>query len=464
MDDNMHEHIPQENNIQKPQPEIETEQFVPQPVVEQFAPQPEMEAEQFVSYTAAEQFAPQPEMETEQFIPRPAFEERVVVPAQPVAYDPPPVYQKTSKPQKRKRTFSAMFMILCILCSSLAGVAGGYVFLQTQKEEPQAIAEKGILYQSVIRNVAATDANIGQPMTIAQVATAVKEAVVEISTETVTTSGRMGQFINEGAGSGVIITSNGYIVTNHHVIDGASTISVRLSDGSEHAATLVGKDSATDLAVIKIERENLMIAVLGDSSTLQVGEVTVAIGNPLGKLGGTVTEGIISALDREITIDGETMSLLQTDAAINPGNSGGGLFNLYGELAGIVNAKSSGSDIEGLGFAIPINTAKTVIEQLITDGYVKGRVNTGLTLVDIQDTQTAMMYRVNKLGLYIAKSLLDEFEPGDRIVSINDEPVENLADYKALLSKYAVGDTIAVNIVREQAQATVQLTLGQLHE
>lgn len=272
----------------------------------------------------------------------------------------------------------------------------------------------------------------------------------------------MGQLISTGAGSGVIVSTDGYIVTNNHVIEDAQTITVRLSDGIEYKATLVGTDSKTDLAVIKIDAEDLPPAVLGDSSSLVVGQSAVAIGNPLGELGGTVTQGIISALDREITIDGETMSLLQTDTAINPGNSGGGLFNLYGELIGIVNAKSSGSDIEGLGFAIPVNTAKTVIEEIIVNGYVTGRISTGLTLVDIQDTGTAMSYRVSKLGLYISGSTSSDFQSGDIITAIDGKSVGSLSDYNSILGSYKVGDTIEITVSRSGRSITASLVLTEL--
>src|SRR5699024_342301 len=149
------------------------------------------------------------------------------------------------------------------------------------------------------------------------------------------------QYVSSGAGSGVILTQDGYIVTNHHVIEDANSITVRTRSGDEYNASLVGSDEQSDLAVLKIDATGLTPAVLGDSTTLEVGELAIAIGNPLGELGGSVTSGIISALDREMTIDGQTMTLLQTDAAVNPGNSGGGLFNANGDLIGIVNAKSS---------------------------------------------------------------------------------------------------------------------------
>lgn len=181
----------------------------------------------------------------------------------------------------------------------------------------------------------------------AEVAAKTKPTVVEITTEMASGSAYFQQFIQSGAGSGVIISDDGYIITNNHVIEGATKITVRLTSGNEHVAELIGADAQADIAVIKINATNkLAYAVIGSSANLAVGEEVLAIGNPLGELGGSVTNGIISALDRELTIDGQTMRLLQTNAAINPGNSGGGLFDMQGKLIAIVNAKSSGTGIE----------------------------------------------------------------------------------------------------------------------
>ena len=164
----------------------------------------------------------------------------------------------------------------------------------------------------------------------------------------------MQQYVTEGAGSGAVMTADGYIMTNNHVIDGASKITVTTSDDKEYEAKLVGTDSITDIAVLKISAKNLTPATYGNSDQLAVGDMAVAIGNPLGELGGTVSAGIISALDRELAIDGKTMTLLQTDASINPGNSGGRTCSTAtGSIIGIVVAKSSGSNVEGLGFCDP---------------------------------------------------------------------------------------------------------------
>ncbi|MEG2489159.1 MAG: trypsin-like peptidase domain-containing protein, partial [Anaerorhabdus sp.] len=267
-------------------------------------------------------------------------------------------------------------MLAAALVGGTFGFGGGYLALQMY---PQSVIVQNTNTNSSLNNTALSSDNLS----LQDIIQKAQPSVVEIRTETVSNNFLLQEYVSEGAGSGVIITSDGYIVTNNHVIDNASTINVTLSDGTSYPATLIGKDAATDLAVIKIEATNLTMAVLGNSDGISVGDTVVAIGNPLGRLGGSATDGIISALDREITIDNETMTLLQTNAAVNPGNSGGGLFNSRGELIGIVNAKSSGSDIEGLGFAIPVNDVKTVAEQLINDGYVSNRASMGVYLSEV---------------------------------------------------------------------------------
>jgi len=298
-------------------------------------------------------------------------------------------------------------------------------------------------------------------MAASDVAAAVRMSVVEIKTETVTSGGWLGPRVSEGAGSGVVISSDGYVITNHHVIEDSATITVRLADGREYDAVLVGTDPRTDIAVVKINETGLSAAVFGDSTTLVVGESALAVGNPLGELGGTVTGGIISALDRDIVVDGEPMTLLQTDAAVNPGNSGGGLFNLRAELIGVVVAKSSGLDIEGLGFAIPSNTAAAVANDLISIGYVSGRVDMGFELIDIQTVGQARRYNVSHAGMYIVHSGDNRFRSGDRIVSINGAPVSDRLSYNTALIDFQIGDEVWVSVVRGNETMTFEVTLTE---
>ena len=412
----------------------------------------------------------------------------------PLPSTPPAIaqYRSTTPPPVRKKKnsgragFAAVLIVICIIGSAISGFAGAYLANSINTPASYGLGETPAISRkptpegtpaptpattndpnTIIQQTTSTpdsDNDVKSLMSIADVVTSVKHAVVEIQTESVSTGMFMREFVSTGAGSGVIISEDGYIVTNNHVINGAQTIKVRLSNEQEYVATLIGHDRRTDLAVLKINAEGLQPATMGHSSGLLVGQTAIAIGNPLGELGGTVTSGIISALDREITIEGETMSLLQTDAAVNPGNSGGGLFDLYGKLVGIVNAKSSGSEIEGLGFAIPIDTARIVVEQLIEYGFVRGRIDAGFVLVDIQDPFTAMSYRVNNLGLYISRSVSIDFQTGDRITAVDGLPISNLAEWNHKMNEYSVGDIINITIIRNDSSLTLPLRLAELTE
>lgn len=300
-----------------------------------------------------------------------------------------------------------------------------------------------------------------QPLTHAEAAAMVRDSVVEIKTERVT-AGMWGvQRVAEGAGSGVVISEDGFIITNNHVISNTQSITVRLSDGREFDAHLIAADARTDIAIIRISAQGLTPAVFGDSDELVVGQSALAVGNPLGELGGTVTSGIISALDRDIVLEGEIMTLLQTDAAVNPGNSGGGLFNLHGELIGVVVAKSGGINIEGLGFAIPSNTSRQVASDLIIYGYVRGRACVGLELVDIQTAQLARRYNVSHLGLYILASEYEGLLRGDRIIAVNDRQIANQLGFSAALRDRSVGETVDITVVRAGQEVTVAVVLTQ---
>lgn len=298
----------------------------------------------------------------------------------------------------------------------------------------------------------------------ATVVARISAAVVEITTETVVQSNRE-QYTTVGAGSGVIIAKEGYIVTNHHVIDGADHLTVRLNDGTTFTATLVGTDEATDIAVIHIDAGayDLTVAPLGSSYDLVAGEDIIAIGNPLGSLGGTVTEGIISATARHMNMDGNVMTLLQISAPVNPGNSGGGLFNLAGELVGIVNAKVTSESIEGLGFAIPVDIAYDIIGQLIEHRYVKGRVSMGMTVVDVTNSTIAYQYFGTwHTGVYITESTVSQdLQYGDLILSVNQQQISQMADIKPAIAGLSVGDTVEIVVYRGGEQITVSLVLAE---
>lgn len=292
-----------------------------------------------------------------------------------------------------------------------------------------------------------------------------KDSVVEITTESASSGNSIfGQYVSQGAGSGVIISKDGYIVTNNHVVSGATSLKVTTTDGTEYDASVVGKDSQTDLAVIKVDANNLQAATLGDSNILQVGDPAIAIGNPLGELGGTVTTGIISATDRQITIDDETMTLLQTDAAINPGNSGGGLFNADGNLIGIVNAKESSTGIEGLGFAIPITPAQDIITELMQNGSVTSRPALNVSLYDYTSNNQGQ-YSKYEDGCYIVQIVKNGaadkagLKQNDRILSFDSEQIQSTSDVKNVLKKHKIGDTIKMVVERDSKKITVEITL-----
>lgn len=291
----------------------------------------------------------------------------------------------------------------------------------------------------------------------------VYDSVVEITTESVISGfGGFSQYVVSGAGSGVIVSSGGYIITNHHVIEGASNIIVRLTDGSEHKATLVGTDSKTDVAVIAItppSGKELPSAVIGNSDSLKLGQTVIAIGNPLGELGGTVTDGIISCLAREIAMDGSgTMTLLQTNAAVSPGNSGGGLFDLNGRLIGVVNAKFSGEGVEGISFAIPVNTAWDVAKQLIDKGYVSGRPALGVTLSQVQygyDIFGQTYYQI----IVTDPQNVNELKTNDIIISVNNEQISTLGELSDIISSYNIGDVVTLTVVRGRKYIDIEVSL-----
>ena len=380
---------------------------------------------------------------------------------------PQPKKTKLKKEKKPHRGAWLALVVACAFVFSFAGGAAGYAVMQNGLpffNAEDSTAKDSSAGDSVLQT---GDGSAAAATTASEVTELSANSVVEITTENVTTGSFFQQQIQTGAGSGVIVTADGYIVTNNHVIEDSDKITVTLRDGTQYEAQLIGTDEKTDLAVLKIEASGLQPAVFGTSSDLKVGEQAIVIGNPLGQLGGTVTSGIISALDREITVDGHTMNLLQTDAAVNPGNSGGGLFNSKGELVGIINAKSSGDDVEGLGFAIPSDTVKEVTDALIKNGYVPGRVSLGLSVVDISDAQTAMMYRVDTLGVYIlsveegSNAEKAGLQAGDRIVAVGDKEVSSSSDITTALDDYSVGDQVKITITRGGKTGTATVTLAE---
>ena len=271
-------------------------------------------------------------------------------------------------------------------------------------------------------------------------------------------------------GTGVVMTSGGYIVTNAHVVQGAEAITVLLSDERSFPAELVGADTISDLAVLHIEADGLIPAEFGDSGVLRVGDSVVAIGDPLGmELRGTMTNGIVSAINRDVTTGGRTLTLIQTNAALNSGNSGGPLINCYGQVIGINTMKmgdfASSSGVEGLGFAIPSTTVKEIADQLIEQGYVSGRPTLGLTGESVSPFY--QLYYHLPAGMYISSidpesdAAQKGLEAGDILVSVENTRISNMEELNTLLSNYEVGDSVRTIIYRGGVQYSVQLTLHE---
>ena len=384
--------------------------------------------------------------------------------------------KKPKKPRQPGRPVSltrkslALLIALCVVVSALFGFGGSY--LANALNGGHSGSSKTA---SVSKNGYKLEDATGSKMTVQEVTNKTKDSVVEIKTESVSADAWMQQYVTEGAGSGVVMTADGYIMTNNHVIDGASKITVTTSDDKEYEAKLVGTDSITDIAVLKISAKNLTPATYGNSDQLAVGDMAVAIGNPLGELGGTVSAGIISALDRELAIDGKTMTLLQTDASINPGNSGGGLFNGDGQLIGIVVAKSSGSNVEGLGFAIPINKAADVAQQLMDKGYVSDQPSTGMSYAESsqgngaaqffgnsQDSQSqsssAAVYIQEITGTNAKKA---GFQSGDLVYAVDGTRITSFNTLSSIVTSHKVGDKLTYTIVRGNQTKEIKLTLEE---
>lgn len=285
-------------------------------------------------------------------------------------------------------------------------------------------------------------------LTTVQIASKVRPSVVGIAQYSAQDT-----FTPSGEGSGIVINSDGYIVTNAHVVAGSTGINVELDNGETYSARLIGIDAKTDLAVIKIEAPNLVAAEFGNSDTVEVGETVVAIGNPGGStLAGSVTQGIVSAVNRMIKDGGYSSSFIQTDAAINPGNSGGALVNEYGQVIGINSSKIAAVDYEGIGFAIPISEAKPVIDQLMAYGYVKGRTKIGISGVEINQT----LSQINSIPVGIYIQSIDptsdlagkNVRQGDIITSIDSTKIESFDDISAFLKTKSPGDNVTLALYR----------------
>ena len=375
--------------------------------------------------------------------------------------------QQPPVPQKKKGSKVLLRVLACVGVAALGfgGGLGGAVVASRA-----GLTGNQVVVQQVERSTDATAAGStdGTSMSVQQIASVVSPSVVAITTEQMSSSQTWfgGYYVQSGAGSGVIISQDGYILTCAHVVSGATSVKVQLNGSDEsYDATVVGQDSTSDIAVLKIDATGLTPAVIGDSDALAVGEVAVAVGNPLGTLSNTVTDGIVSALNRQVTVQDNDMTLIQTDASISPGNSGGGLFNANGELIGIVNAKSSYSEAEGIGFAIPINTAMEIGRQLIENGGV-ARPALGVKIMDVTDAQTAQQLGVSTMGVYVVEVTKGSgadaagVQAGDRVLAVDDTAVSDSSALKNYLKDKGIGDTVNLQVERDGKVLTLAVTLG----
>ena len=384
----------------------------------------------------------------------------------------PPAYH-TPKQQKKEKT-TRKIIALALVCAMLGGMigAGGVIAWNSWQENRVSLEESpenvthvlmGIRENARIETAAVDTSRL---MTPAEVYAANVHSTVGITTS-VTTNIWGFQSTSAASGSGFIITEDGYILTNYHVIENANAITVSLYDGTSYEADLVGYDESNDLAVLKVEAEGLPPVILGDSSNLNVGDSVVAIGNPLGELTFTLTSGLVSAKDREVTLSRTvTMNLIQTDCAINSGNSGGALFNLHGEVIGITNAKysssSSGASIDNIGFAIPINSVMGIVESIIEKGYI-AKPYVGISVLDV--SQEVQLYGIPAGA---AVQSVTEGSPaaeagiqiGDIITAVNGTEIDSsrLVD---LVASSHVGDVLTLRIYRQGETLEITVTVGE---
>ena len=387
------------------------------------------------------------------------------------------VHNENTVPSPRKKSHKTFWTLLLAAVIALAcGYLGSYL-ANSQAEE-----------KVVIQKVATPDAEDSITPAV-EVAKAISPTVVSITTEKMTVNHFwFGPQISSGAGSGVIISEDGYILTCAHVVSGANSINVTTFDGAEFTASVVGSYDDGDIAVLKIGAEGLQAAVLGDSDNIQLAETVYAVGNPGGTLSGSITDGIISATSRTISISIESsanpyglginnrtvsLDVLQTNAAVSPGNSGGGLFNAQGELIGIVNAKSSGENQEGLGFAIPVNTAQEIAVSLINEGSytAPSAINDGgngavleISVVEINPAVAHMNNRES--GVYVQSvqkggASDGKLEVNDRLISINGYMVHTTAELSAQLAEYEPGDSVGLTVDRDGRLVEIEVTLAK---
>ena len=389
-----------------------------------------------------------------------------------------PQYSVPKKPKKRggfwKKALSLVAALALVAgsCGLTAGLVNKYWDDRTEQLEKDFNRRiEALQAQIEAQAPSATGNSVSGSINVSSAgqvyAQNVKSVVLIESTVTASMYGQTTTGIS--AGSGFILTENGYVVTNYHVVEGATAVDVYMYDGSAHAAALVGYDDTNDVAVLKIEAEGLPAVKIGSSADLIVGDQVAAIGNPLGELTSTLTVGYVSAKERDVTTDGTVINMLQTDCAINSGNSGGPLFNMNGEVVGITTAKysgssSSGATIEGIGFAIPIDDVMEGIGELMEYGYIKSAYMG--VIVQNMDAQTASIYGL-PIGAYVAEveqgaaAQRAGIQPKDIIIGVGDKKIESITDLTRALRDYEPGDTARITVYRGGMEKTIPVTLDE---
>ena len=405
-----------------------------------------------------------------------SFEQPFDAQQQPFAAQPQP---SAPVPEQKKKSGKAGKIVALLLACALVGGGSGFgaaaLMQKNAAAQPQsttqASSDASVMLEAKRQAAALQVASVdtGKVLTPSEVYAQNVNSTVGITTS-ITTNYFGYQTTSAAAGSGFILTQDGYILTNYHVVEGSNSIKVTTYDGTSYDAQLIGYDESNDIAVLKIDATDLTPVVLGDSDTLNVGDTVVAIGNPLGELTFSLTTGVVSALDRPVTLStGTTMNLIQTDCAINSGNSGGALFNLYGEVIGITNAKSSSSgssseaSIDNIGFAIPIDQVRSIFESIITNGYIV-KPYIGVTVSDVSSEsqsyglpQGAAVRSVTENGPAAEAGL----QENDIITAVNGETITGSNDLVKLVKASAAGDTLELTVYRQGQTTTLTLTVGE---
>ena len=372
------------------------------------------------------------------------------------------------KPVKKNR-MGLKIAALALSCALLGGAAGGgavWAASQAGQDEREINVSSRPAAQVSLRSVDGKTA-----LSDAEVYAANVNSVVSIRTSATAGYNFYGQPVETAsAGSGFVLSADGYILTNYHVVKGAETVTVTMYNGDEFSAQYIGGEEDYDIAVIKVEAENLQPVTLGDSATLNVGDHVLAIGNPLGELTFSMTGGMVSCVDRAINVDGTPFNMIQTDTSINPGNSGGPLFNQYGEVVGIVSAKysqsSNGTTVEGLGFAIPMNDVFSMVKDIMTNGYVSNRAYLGITPQTLTEGTAAQFHYDVTSGVFInyvePDSAADKagLKMGDVITKVDDTDIKSVEDLNLAKKKYSAGDTATLEVYRPDGSVTVEITWG----